>query len=345
MTSIPQNPPKPAIVEIVIFPDFQLLDLAGPLQVIESANAWARESGLPVPYATRVVARTSPVRSWAGLGVDAAPLTSSAAPIDTLIVSGGDGVRAAMDDAALLEWIAQRATQARRFASVCTGAFLLGRCGLIDGRRVVTHWQACDLLAKAVPSACVERDPIYIEDGQLWTSAGVTAGIDMTLALVERDLGHRAAMAVARRLVMFLKRPGGQSQFSAALRLQTGDARLERLHGWMADNLDQDLSVAALARQASMSERSFVRHYRRITGTTPARAVEAMRVEAARELLTTTVLPIKRIARHCGFGSEETMRRSFLRHVGVAPQEYRQRFGTLVVGGPSPSSSTPSRWH
>jgi transcriptional regulator GlxA family with amidase domain len=175
---------------------------------------------------------------------------------------------------------------------------------------------------------CVSKpDPIFVRDGNIWTSAGITAGIDLALALVEEDLGPQVALAVARQLVVFLKRPGGQAQFSATLALQQGDARFERLHAWIADNLRRDLSVASLADAASMSERSFIRHYRRATGMTPARATERIRVEAARQVLEQG-LPVKRVAARCGFGSEETMRRSFLRLLGATPQAYRERFSS-----------------
>jgi transcriptional regulator GlxA family with amidase domain len=209
---------------------------------------------------------------------------------------------------------------------VCSGAFLLAACGLLSGKRAATHWASCQLLAERHPDVHVENDLIYIEDGPVWTSAGVTAGIDMSLALVERDLGHAAAIFIARHLVMYLKRAGGQAQFSTALQLQTGEARFDNLHGWIAGNLEKDLSVGALAEKVGMSERSFMRHYGKLTGLTPARAIERMRVEAARQLLSTTPLTIKRVAQRCGFGSEETMRRSFLRQIAVTPQNYRQRF-------------------
>ena len=220
------------------------------------------------------------------------------------------------------------AGRSRRVASVCTGAFLLGAAGLLDGRRAVTHWSRCAELGRRFPRIEVDPDPIFICDTGIWTSAGVTAGIDLALALVEADLGRPAALAVARQLVVFLKRPGGQAQFSATLALQHGDARFEELHAWMAEHPAGDLSVAALAARAGMSERSFVRHYRQATGMTPARAVEQLRVEAARQLLGETRQPIKRVAGRCGFGSEETMRRSFLRLLDTTPQRHRALFST-----------------
>jgi transcriptional regulator GlxA family with amidase domain len=326
----PHDPPSVGNVEIVAFPNVQLLDVTGPLQVFESANALARMAGKPVPYTTRLVSRSSPVQSWAGLGLVSHSLSGVEEPVDTLIVAGGFGVHGAAQDSRLVDWLTARAAQARRIVSICSGAFLLAACGLLAGRRVVTHWEVCRRLADQFPDLHVETDPIYIEDGPVWTSAGVTAGIDLSLALVERDLGHSVAMGIARYLVVFLKRPGGQAQFSAMLELQTGDERFDRLHGWIAGHLDRDLSVSALAKRAGMSERSFVRHYGKRIGMTPARAVEKMRVEAARELLSTTRIPVKRVAQRCGFGSEETMRRSFLRQIAVTPQDYRHRFRRLA---------------
>ena len=233
----------------------------------------------------------------------------------------------AAEDASLVEWLKVRARAARRTASVCSGAFLLAAAGLLDHRRAVTHWEVCDELSRRHPAVTVERDPIFVRDGPMWSSAGVTAGIDLSLALVEEDLGRAIALSVARHLVVFLKRPGGQAQFSAALSLQSADDHFADLHGWLAEHLAEDLSLSRLASQAAMSERTFLRRYREATGLTPSCAIERLRVEAARQLLAETRVPLKRIAHRCGFGSEETMRRSFTRLQGVSPQDYRQRFG------------------
>ncbi|EIZ86557.1 AraC family transcriptional regulator [Methylobacterium sp. GXF4] len=319
------SPQAPRPVELLAFPAVQLLDVAGPLQVFATANDL---SGGAAPYTPRVIAagdRT--LTASAGLRLVADPLPGRDAPVDTLIVAGGPGVTAACADPALVAWARDRAGRARRVASVCTGAFLLGAAGLLDGRRAVTHWKHCGALARRYPLARVEPDPIFVQDGPVWTSAGVTAGIDLALALVEADLGRDLALAVARHLVMFLKRPGGQAQFSAALALQAGEDRFGALHAFIADNLAGDLSLPVLAEAAGMSARSLSRHYREATGLTPARAVERLRIEAARRALAETAQPVKRIARTCGFGSEETLRRSFLRHVAATPQDYRARFG------------------
>lgn len=311
-----------------MFADLQLLDVAGPLQVFASANDVERQAGRPAPYAIKVVARRSPVSTSAGLPLLAARLSPPGKPVDTLIIAGGSSVHDACLDRSLIRWLGARARKARRVASVCTGAFLLGAAGLLDGRRAVTHWSDCERLAKSFPTARVDMNAIFVRDGALWTSAGVTAGIDMSLALVEEDVGHAAAAAVARELVVFLRRPGGQAQFSAVLGFQAQNDTFDELHGWMAGHLAEDLSVPALARRTGMSERSLLRHYRAQMGVTPARAVEKMRVEAACQLLATTRDPIKRIARRCGFGSEETMRRSFFRQMAVAPHDYRGRFSS-----------------
>ncbi|KVF11681.1 MULTISPECIES: GlxA family transcriptional regulator [Burkholderia] len=320
-------PAAPRSILVLAFPRAQLLDVSGPLQVFASVNELAQERGQPAPYAPRVVAaEAGPVETSSGLVVMAESLRSAARHPDTLIVAGGKGVHAASRDARLVRWVRQQAARTRRVASVCTGAFLLAEAGLLDGRRAVTHWARCDEFAARYPNVRVESDPIFIREGALWTSAGVTAGIDLALALVEEDLGRATALDVARELVVFLKRPGGQAQFSTMLSMQRTDDRFGELHAWMAEHLTADLSVPALAERASMSERSFVRHYRAGTGRTPARAVEQLRVEAAQRLLGETTWPVKRIAARCGFGSEETLRRCFVRVLGVSPQGYRERF-------------------
>ena len=317
------------MIEIVVFPSVQLLDVSGPLQVFSTANDIVRESGAAPPYAPRVVAQGGDdIISSAGLGIAAGRLPPIDAALDTLVIAGGEGVQAAAADPALVDWIRRRANSARRVASVCTGAFLLAATGLLDGRRAATHWSLCDEFARKFPAVRVEPDPIFVRDGPVWTSAGVTAGIDLALALVEKDLGRRIALAVARYLVVFLKRPGGQAQFSTALSLQTAEDKFGVLHDWIGAHLADEMSLAILARQAGMSQRSFSRHYTEQTGLTPGRAVERLRVEAARQLLLESRLPIKRISRRCGFGSEETMRRSFLRLLGATPQDYRARFSS-----------------
>jgi len=313
-------------IVVLAFPDAQLLDIAGPSQVF--ATAAEIHGGRPVPaYRVTVVSRDGgPVRTSSGVTLMTCPL-AEAGPVDTLIVSGGAGVDAAAADARTVGWLRDASKRARRSCSVCTGAFALAAAGVLDGRRAVTHWRSCAELAKCYPAITVEKDPIFIEDGGVWTSAGVTAGIDLALAMVERDLGRRLALQVAQRLVVFLKRPGGQSQFSAALAAQASDdGAFGALHDWMTANLAADLRVEELADRVGMSVRNFARLYRARTGTTPAKAVSAMRVEAARTMLEETAVPVAEVARRCGYGDEEAMRRTFLKSLGVAPGRYRSRF-------------------
>ena len=254
--SSPRLPPRPGLrIEILAYPAVQLLDVAGPLQVFATANDISSGSR---PYDPVVVAREPHgVTSSAGLTLATAALSDPAATTDTLIVAGGYGVNAATAAGGLVDWLREKSKASRRTASVCSGAFLLAEAGLLDGRRVVTHWQRCAELARRHPAVRVEPDPIFIRDGAIWTSAGVTAGIDLALALVEDDLGRAMALAVARQLVVFLKRPGGQSQYSTTLALQERSGSFEHFHAWVADHLADELTTACLAQVAGMSERSF----------------------------------------------------------------------------------------
>ncbi len=324
MPKTPHFPPKRR-VEIVCYPDVQLLDVAGPLQVFATANDQAQFEKRPAPYEIVVVGASPLTRTSSGLPLGNEPLPAPGAPLDTLIVPGGYGVYPACEDKALLDWISARAKDARRLASVCSGAFLIASLGLLDGKRAVTHWGRCNAFRQRFPAVKLDPDPIFLRDGTIWTSAGVTAGIDLALALVEEDCGPALALAVARQLVVFLKRPGGQAQFSAALALQSEAERFSALHAYMAEHLGDDLSVPVLAVQAGMSERHFQRQYREETGLTPARAVEKLRLEAARRRLEHGE-SVKRTAALCGFGTEETLRRVFLRALAVTPQDYRARF-------------------
>jgi len=311
-------------VVIVAFPRVQILDVTGPAEVFRTAAQLAgREE-----YEVELVAPepgplpTSSVALFPDLTPDACK-----GPIDTLLVAGGRGVHEAAEDERLVAWVAGAATRARRAASVCTGAFLLARAGVLDSRRATTHWAYCEDLASQYPDVAVESAPIFVRDGKVTTSAGVTAGMDLALALVEEDLGREIALETARWLVLFLKRPGGQAQFSAQLAAQMAEREpLRELQQWIPDHLDQDLSVPALARRACMSERNFARAFRSETGVTPAAYVEAARVERARIALETGAIPVEAIALTAGFGTVETMRRAFRRRVGVSPVEYRSRF-------------------
>jgi transcriptional regulator GlxA family with amidase domain len=314
-------------IVLVAFDRFQALDLVGPTEVFSMASRL--QAGA---YTTEIVsAARDEISSSSGLRLRPdRSLSACRGAIDTLVVVGGEGVPAALRDSALVRWIARTAPRCRRVASVCNGAFLLARAGVLDGRRATTHWAACATLASRHPEIEVEPDAIFVKDGDVYTSAGVTAGMDLSLALVEEDLGRRAALEVARWLVLFLKRPGGQSQFSAQLSAQIAEREpLRDLQAWIADNLDVDLSVPALAARACMSPRNFARAFSREVGVTPAAYVEAARVEAARVALDGTQEPIDSIARRCGFGTVETMRRAFHRRLGVGPSGYRDRFRTL----------------
>ena len=328
MPKSPRSPPNAVrVIDVLTYPAVQLLDVTGPIQVFASANDLVAGAGGARPYALRVVAQGGEgVTASAGLALAAGPLTPLGEALDTLLVAGGEGAEAAAENPVLVDWVRERATQARRVASVCTGAFLLAAAGVLDGRRAATHWMYCARLAQRFPAVRVEPDPIFVCDGPVWTSAGVTAGIDLALALVEEDLGRSVALATARYLVVFLKRPGGQAQFSAGLALQAAEDKFGALHDWINGHLADELSLSVLADRAAMSERSFSRHYAEATGQTPARAIERLRVEAAQRLLSESRTPVKRIAQRCGFGSEETMRRSFLRLLAVTPQDYRSRF-------------------
>jgi transcriptional regulator GlxA family with amidase domain len=247
--------------------------------------------------------------------------------IDTLVVIGGLGTRDALRSPALVAWIARASQRSRRVVSVCSGAYLLAAAGLLDGKRATTHWAECDRLGEAFPAVTVERDPIFVRDGNVWTSAGVTAGMDLALHLVENDLGADVARAVARELVMFVQRPGGQAQFSTQLAAQRPrTSTLQALESWIPDHLDEDLAVPTLAARCAMSPRHFARAFRSEVGVTPGTYVGSMRVEAARRLLETTGRGIGDIARSCGFGTIETMHRCFKRTLGVTPGQYRDRF-------------------
>jgi transcriptional regulator GlxA family with amidase domain len=310
-------------VVIVVFPDLQPLDAIGPAEVFRTAALLD-----PPGYSVELVAaEAGSVRSsTVGLEVDRT-LSACRGPIDTLLVAGGGGVTAAAKDERLLSWLRGAAKRSRRVSSVCTGAFLLAEAGLLDGRTATTHWASCEALAQLYPSVTVEPDQIYVRDGDVYTSAGVTAGMDLALALVEDDLGRATALEVARWLVVFVKRPGGQSQFSAQLAAQTADREpLRELQDWIGGNLDADLSVPALAARAHMSERNFARAFRKELGMTPAAYVETTRVEAARIALESGDTPVETVARNTGFGTVETMRRAFHRRLGVGPADYRARF-------------------
>lgn len=317
-------------VVMVTYPDAHILDVVGPLEVLTGAKYFLPAG--PDPYVVKVVAsRPGPVRTTSGLSLEAdhgfADAMADGTPIDTLIVSGGHGTRAALEDRALLDFVRHAARRSRRIVSICTGAMILAELGLLDGRRASTHWWWCPILEQRYPKVTVERDAIYVRDGNVWTSAGVTAGMDLALALVEKDWGHDIALQVARYNVMYMMRPGGQSQFSAHLVAQNAeDPAINAALEHILSNPGEPLTVTALAARAGMSERTFARRFKDETGTTPATYVETARVQAARVALETKPLGVEQIAREAGFQNAERMRRAFQRHLGVSATEYRARF-------------------
>jgi transcriptional regulator GlxA family with amidase domain len=330
------------VVFVAVSP-VQILDLTGPFEI------FARTGGYRVDVASN--ADDGYVQSSCGLTISGALCYKSIRfPIDTLLVTGGTGAEELACDGQFLEWLASAGMGARRTGSVCTGAFLLAACGLLDGRRAVTHWNYCARLARQFPTVKVEKDPIFIKDGSLYTSAGVTAGLDLALALVEEDHGRQRALAVARDLVMFLRRPGGQSQFSSLLESQAaGRDAISELRAWILGNLKSDLSVAALARRGNMSPRHFARVLKLEKGITPARYVLQVRVEAARILLENGSYPLKEAAAQCGFASADSLRRAFRRVLGVTAGQYvfrwrgdraRQRHPVLHLSTESGKATT-----
>ncbi len=317
-------------VVMLAYPDAQMLDITGPLEVFARTSRWLCENDYcsAPPYQLDVVAeQAAPVRCSSGIEIVATTTLDSVAAADTLLVSGGIGYARAADNPAIITWLATIAATTPRVASICTGALLLARAGLLDNRRATTHWAHCAELQTAGHNVQVDPDAIYVCDDHIMTSAGVTSGIDMALAMVEADWGQPVAVAIARQLVMYLKRPGGQSQFSEQLRSHTIDSdRLKQLQLWLLEHLDADLSVPSLASRVSMSERSFSRRFQAALGTSPAKYVERCRVGAARNKLEQTGQPLERIAIACGFRSGEILRRAFIRELGVSPTAYRERF-------------------
>ena len=329
---------------IPAFDDIQILDLVGPHEVFSTANRFladtfdelvrpVRRSLGPDPVPYKVEVRTvsaGPIRTSSGLVFQpdrhlGRPAAARASQIDTLLIPGGHGVVDAAP--ALVPWIAAVAPTCRRITSVCSGSMLLAAAGVLDGRKATSHWTVCELMADTFPAVNVDPDPIFVKDGNVWTSAGVTSGIDLALALVEEDHGVDLARAIARYLVMFVQRPGGQAQFST--QLSTAPAQrepLRDLQAWIVDHPAEDLSVARLAERVHMSARHFSRVFRDEVGQTPADYVEHIRVEAARRHLESTVDTIDAVARRCGFGTTETMQRAFRRVVGVTPSDYRRHF-------------------
>lgn len=318
-------------VVFVVYPNIVLLDLVGPLQVFTHARKNAQSNDA---YETNIVSRTGTrIETNTILQIDSDSIENwfldpQNTSIHTLVVVGGDGAIEAALDQLFVDQVRQLADRSMRVCSVCSGALIIAAAGLLDGRRAVTHWEDCDQLSGQYPAVRVEVDPIYIKDGNIWTSAGITAGIDMALAIIEEDLGKPAAIQMARSLVTPMVRSGGQSQFSPELDRQVRDTkgRFSRLHDWITDNIRQKISVDDMASECGMSLRNFSRRYTETMGTSPAKAIEAIRVDVAREFLATTEQSIKSLATRCGFQDEERMRRTFMRHVKTSPAQYRKQF-------------------
>ncbi len=306
-------------IGFLIFPDVQILDLAGPVAAFEIAGRYAEGA-----YALEVMAaRDGVVPSSSGAGL-AAGRFDPAVPRDTLVVAGGDGTRSASHDPVLLAAVREAAGRARRVASVCSGAFILAAAGLLDGRRATTHWSRSQDFSRRFPQVRLEPDRIHVKDGEVWTSAGITAGIDLSLALIAEDLGEAIARRTAQQLVVYRRRPGGQSQFSALLDLEGPEHRFAQVLGWARERLGEPLTVERLAEQAGMSPRHFARAFAAETGVTPAKAMERLRVEAARARVEAGIEPIERIAAMAGFADAERMRRAFIRAFGQPPQALRR---------------------
>jgi transcriptional regulator GlxA family with amidase domain len=322
---------EPSTIAIVAMPGVQLLDVSGPLDVFAEANVQARKE----VYRLLIVAKTvGPIRSSSGVRLVPDLVIGDAVEmkIDTLLVAGCPNAADVRPDIAVVEWLRRMAPRARRYGSVCSGAFLLAATGLIDGRRVTTHWAVAQQLARHYPAITVDEDAIHVRDGRLRTAAGVTAGLDLALALVEEDLGRDVAMKVASQLVMFFKRPGGQMQFSRkGEAAPAGRSALQEVQRWVAAHPAADHSVASLAKRLQLSPRHFARLFRSEVGITPAAWVESVRVTAARRLLEDGQDTPKQVAALCGFADADTLRRAFARHVGVTPADYRKRYVRAMV--------------
>ena len=305
-------------IAVVIFPDFQILDASGPIAAFEIAGRIS-----PGAYALEVLAAGGgEIASSSGVRIVARPLDDAA--YDTLVVAGGNGSRYFADLQPTFDWLRRRAASARRTASVCSGAYLLAEAGLLDGKRATTHWSRTDDFARRYPRVRLEPDRIFVRQGEVWTSAGITAGIDLALALIEDDLGSAVAKQTAQQLVVHQRRPGGQSQFSALLDMGGVHGRFAGLMDWIRERLSEPLGVERLADQAAMSPRHFARAFTAETGVTPAKAVERLRLEAARVRVEAGHDPIDRVAEASGFRDPERMRRAFLRAFGQPPQALRR---------------------
>lgn len=329
-------PLSPVTVDIVVYPGFKAMEAIGPMSVFEYANLHRKRRGQPAGYDVRVASfRTGPVQSDTLMSLDATKIINTLALPDTAIVVGARQIHDALvESAAIIDWIGAVAPRIDRLTSLCSGAFFLAAAGVLDGKRATTHWSVADRLQADFPAVDVDADAIFIRDGNVWTSAGVTAGMDLALALVEQDFGRELALEVATEMVVYLKRPGGQSQFSAHLLSErTAKPNIRELQAWILDNLDERLSVAQLAEKAMMSERHFARVFQQEVGMSTQEFIETSRFERATQLLADVVLPLKTVAARACFSDEAHMRRVFLKKLGIAPKVYRERFATTGIAG------------
>ena len=318
-------------VSMLVYPGIQILDVTGPLEVFARSSRWLQDHHQQYdsePYTVELIAdQPGAVRSSCGLELIAHRTYREVKKTDTLLVAGGIGYREVMTNENIIAWLTNIQPNVHRLGSVCTGAMLLARAGLLNNHRATTHWAYSRQLAEAGINIELDADSIYVCDQGIYTSAGVTAGMDMALAMVAEDWGEQVALAVARELVLFFKRPGGQAQFSRQLQAQQAESgRLRQLQIWLLDHIDADLTVSELASRAAMSPRNFARRFAAEVGQTPAAYVQQIRIEAARHRLETTDISVSTIASLCGFGTAETMRRAFTRKLGVSPRDYRARF-------------------
>ncbi|NGZ96655.1 MAG: AraC family transcriptional regulator [Nitrospira sp. WS110] len=327
---------QPRTIALLGFDGVAALDITGPYEVFSLPSYLAQDKTVP-PYRIVLIAdRPGPVRSASGLSLIAdTSWRNFHDKVDTLLVCGGPEMNPQQSNRQLLAWLRTMSRRTRRIGSICTGAFLLAEAGLLKNRRATTHWREVTRLAQEYQSTTVEPDAIYVKDGHVYTSAGITAGMDLALALVEEDLGRDVALAVARMLVLFLKRPGGQSQFSTQLQAQAVEGqRLASLLSWLADHHHESLTVEKMASQAGMSPRTFARVFVAETGDTPALYLEKLRLEHAVRLLETTGTSLDMTAQACGFTGHEQLRRAFQRHKGITPQDYQKRFQTTKTISP-----------
>jgi transcriptional regulator GlxA family with amidase domain len=330
----PASPNSPVTVDIIVYPGFKAMEAIGPMSVFEYANLHRQRRGLAPGYDVRVASfKTGPVRSDTLMSLEATKVLNTLFLPDTAIIVGARHIQEALaESAAIIDWIAQAATRIDRLAALCSGAFFLAAAGVLDGKRATTHWGVADRLQADFPAVDVDADAIFIRSDNVWTSAGVTAGMDLALALVEQDFGRELAMEVATEMVVYLKRPGGQSQFSAHLLSErTTKPNIRELQTWILNNLHERLSVAQLAQKAMMSERHFARVFQQEVGMSTQEFIETCRFERATQLLADLTLPLKAVAARACFSDEAHMRRVFLKKLGIAPRVYRERFATTGV--------------